>query len=195
LGNAYPAELDLPIKKADAATLYRDPAHTISPHLDGQVTDYFEWLAAGFALASAGGAMHRTERYVQKVFFGYDRRQFYLRLDLTANHQEKLPPAASFRIHFAAPRDLVLVLNRNESKAWNCSWLRPLDSLQPPAFAGAKILELGIPLETLQVQSPAEVRFFVVVFDGDRELERFPSRGLLVVPVDPWGLDQQQWMV
>jgi alpha-amylase/alpha-mannosidase (GH57 family) len=195
LGNAYPAELDLPFKKADAATLYRDPAHTISPHLDGQVTDYFEWLAAGFAVASAGGAMHRAERYVQKVFFGYDSRHFYIRLDLTANHQVKLPAAASLRIHFVAPRDLVLVLNRHESKTWSCSWLGPPGSLQPPAFGGAKILELGIPLETLQVQSPVEVRFFVVVLEGDRELERFPSRGLLAVPVDPWGLDHHQWMV
>jgi hypothetical protein len=139
--------------------------------------------------------MHRAERYVQKVFFGYDSRHFYIRLDLTANHEVKLPPSASFRIYFVAPRDLVLMLNRNESKAWNCSWLGPPGSLQAPAFGCAKILELGIPLETLQVQSPAEVRFFVVVLEDDRELERFPSRGLIVVPVDPWGLDHHQWMV
>jgi hypothetical protein len=195
LGNAYPPELDLPIKKADAATVYRDPAHTISPHLDGQVTDYFEWLAAGFAVASAGGAMHRAERYVQKVFFGYDTRRFYIRLDLTADHHAKLPSGASLHIHFVAPRDLVLLLNRDESKSWSCCWLAAPELLEPPVFGGARILELGISLETLKVQSPAEVRFFVVVLESDRELERFPSSGLLVVPVDPWGLDHQQWMV
>ena len=195
LGSDYPAELDLPIKKADAATLYRAPAHTISPCLDGQVTDYFEWLPAGFAVSSAGGAMHRAETYVQKVFFGYDTRLFYIRLDLAANQAITLPLEASLHLHFVAPRDLVLRLNRDPSDTWHCSWLGIPDSFQPPGFGGGKILELGIPLDLLEVRNPGEVSFFVTVVEDNRELERFPSRGLLIVPVDPSGLDHQHWMV
>jgi hypothetical protein len=60
-------------------------------------------------------------------------------------------------------------------------------------FAAVQVIELALPLDALGVLKPAEVTFFISVLDNGRELERLPSTGLLTVPADPWGLDQQEW--
>lgn len=193
IGKAYPIGLDVPIKKADIRTQYRNPVHTISPQLDGKVTDYFEWLAAGFATPAGGGAMHQVVRHLEKVFFGYDTGQFYVRLDFTGGLQ-KLPSEVSVQLHFVAPNECLMVIGRAGGQ-WGCRAFRSPIPDQIAKAAGVKILEMGIPLKALGVEEPDEVRFFVTLLDKDRELERFPSTGFLVVPVAPFSLDEQEWMV
>jgi hypothetical protein len=157
------------------------------------VTSYFEWLSAGFATPSGGGSMHRTVRHLEKVYFGYDAARFYARMDF-AGGLPKLPAGVSVRMHIIGPREITLTMDRHPDR-WLCTPGGPLPPEQAPAVAGVKILEIGIPLEALGITEPDEVRFFFTLHDDGRELERFPSTGFLVVPLDPWGLDQQEWMV
>jgi alpha-amylase/alpha-mannosidase (GH57 family) len=193
LGQKAPPGLDVQIKKAEFRAQFRSPVHTISPRLDGRITDYFEWLAAGFATPSGGGAMHQVVRRLEKVFFGYDASRFYLRLDFTGG-MINLPAQLSVQVHVLSPRESLLKIDRSGGE-WGCSAIPAPVADQKPAAAGARILEIGVPLKALGIEEPDEVRFFVTLLDNDRELERFPSTGFLVVPVDPWGLDQQEWMV
>jgi alpha-amylase/alpha-mannosidase (GH57 family) len=193
LGETTPASLDLPIKKADVRTQFRNPVHTISPQLDGKVTNYFEWLSAGFATPAGGGSMHRVVRHLEKVYFGYDTNRFYLRMDFDGGLR-KLPPHASVQVHFLAPRECNLIIDRS-SGSWGVASFSAPASDQAPAASGDKILEIGVPLDLLGVEGPEEVRFFTVLAEDDRELERFPSTGFLVVPVTPAGLNEQEWMV
>jgi len=193
LDQPCPAGLDVPIKKAEIKTQFRNPVHTISPKLDGKVTDYFEWLSAGFATPAGGGAMHQVVRHLEKIFFGYDAGQFYVRLDFTGG-MAKLPPQVSVHLHFLSPKECRLVVGNSGGK-WGCSSFKSPVPDQTPVAAGGKILEIGIPLKALGVEGPEEVRFFVTLFEKDQELERFPSTGFLVVPVAPSGLDEQEWIV
>jgi alpha-amylase/alpha-mannosidase (GH57 family) len=196
LGQTPPAALDLAIKRAEARTQYRGPVHTISPVIDGRVTDYFEWLSAGFATPVAGASMHRSESWIEKIYFGYDRRKFYLRIDLTSSWLRGMIPAEhSLQIQFVSPREFLLLLGIDDERRWHCRVLRASVAGFMPEFAGAKILELGVPLEELGIDKPEEVRFSFSAFEKERELERFPSHGFLAVTVDPWSLNQQEWMV
>ncbi len=196
LGQPSPADVDIPIKKGDAATQYRKPVHTITPVLDGKVTDYFEWLSAGFAAPAAADSMRRSGRGVEKVFFGYDKRRFYLRIDLTPGWLRGMIPAEySLQIQFVSPREILLLIEIDEARSWRCRVLRSSTEGLEPEFAGAKILELGVNLEDLGIDRPEEVRLSVAAFERNHELERLPSNGFLAVTVDPWGLDQQEWMV
>ena len=191
LGEPYPLELDLPIKGADAKIQSRNPMHTISPILDGKVTDYFEWLDAGYATASGGsGSMHRTETLIEKIYFGYEIDHFYLRLDPAS---KGLPVEACVNIHFVAPRERVLRLERDDKLDWSCRWLG--DPEGTPVLGANKILELGFRLESLGFQTSGELGFFVSVLEKDRELERFPPNGFLTIVLDPRGLDQEAWIV
>ncbi len=193
LGLPYPLGLDIPIKKVDIRRQFRNPVHTISPRLDGEVTDYFEWLAAGTAARAGGGAMHQTVRFIEKVFFGYDSSRFYVRLDI-AGGLKNLPPQMSVQLHFVSPRQY-----RMEAERIDGTWKGTASPSPPPGgeptAAGGRILEAGVPLDALGISEPDEVRFFITLREGERELERFPATGFLVVPLDPWGLDQEEWLV
>jgi hypothetical protein len=196
LGQPHPVELDTPIKRVALKAQYRDPLRTISPRLDGKITDYYEWLAAGYAVPGGGESMHRSQRCLEKIFFGYDRERFYLRLDLTSSGQgDMMPTERSLRVHFAAPREFLLSLTADQGGRWRCSIVRSSVPDLATEFAGYRILELGILLGDLGVKRGEEVRFAVSALEGDQELERFPVTGFLSVPVDPWELDERDWIV
>ncbi len=196
MGHIHPPELDAPIKKAEAKTQYRSPVHTITPKIDGKVTDYFEWLAAGFATPGGGESMHRNERCIERVYFGFDKSRFYLRLDLTASWRRgALPLELALQIHFASPMDVLLALRLDDAGDWGCEVLRASVQEVAVEFCAGRTFELGIPLEDLGIYKPEEARFAISACEKDRELERFPAHSFLAVMVDPWGIGQQEWMV
>ena len=172
----------------------RQPVHTITPCIDGAVTDYFEWLSAGFATPGGGESMHRISQHIDKVYFGFDRFNFYLRIDFSRPGRAPLPPRCSLQIQFLLPQRGLLTLERDEGKAWKCVAADGADVLQAEVGAG-KILELAIPLAALGILQAQEAQLFISVLEAGRELERFPSIGFLRVQVNPWELDNQEWMV
>jgi hypothetical protein len=188
--------LDIPIRRGRARTQYRSPVQTISPTVDGRVTDYFEWLAAGSAAPVAGDPMQRSERCVEQVFFGYDQRRFYLRIDLTEEWLRGIIPGGhSLQIQLVSPREFLVTLEFDQARKWQCRVLRSAVEGFAPEFAGARILELAVSLEELGVNKPEDVRFSVSIFDKGRELERLPTHGFLSVTVDPWELDHREWLI
>jgi alpha-amylase/alpha-mannosidase (GH57 family) len=194
VGHSYPLDLDLPIKSAAPEIKSRQPVHTITPCIDGAVTDYFEWLSAGFATPGGGESMHRISQHIDKVYFGFDRFNFYLRIDFSRPGRAPLPPRCSLQIQFLLPQRGLLTLERDEGKAWKCVAADGADVLQAEVGAG-KILELAIPLAALGILQAQEAQLFISVLEAGRELERFPSIGFLRVQVNPWELDNQEWMV
>ncbi len=195
MGKQYPALLDLPIKRAEIKAQYRKPIHTITPRLDGRVTDYFEWLAAGVSTPSAGESMHRAERQIEKLYFGFDTSRFYLRIDLKDLEKGRFPAGRLLQVRLLAPIECSIDLTRNELGSWNCSATSAAGSNPNVEMCVDKVVELGVPLQTLGISKPEEIGLFVALLEEDREVERFPAGGSLVVLVDPWGLDQQEWMV
>jgi alpha-amylase/alpha-mannosidase (GH57 family) len=195
LGNVPPACLDEPVKKAQPKTRHKDPVHTMTPQLDGIVSDYYEWISAGYAVPGGGESMHRTDRLLEKIYFGFDLRFLYMRIDLVPGTIAAFPLTAAIHISFASPQKCSVMLERTEQGAWRCTptvW--PVPALIP-AFEAGTILELGFPLEALGLQAAADVTFSILITENGHEIERFPSTGLLTVPVDPWELDRQEWIV
>jgi len=195
LGKAYPTELDTPIKKVGVRTQCRNPVHTMTPRLDGRVTDYFEWLSAGFAKPGAGESMHRAQRHLEKLFFGYDVKNFYLRLDLAFLRHRTHSATVSLRVEFVSPAECALLLVPGEGGKWRSVITRCAVPHASVEVAADRIMELGIPLDALGIRSASDVRFCVSVLEGDHEVERFPINSFLAVLVDPWGLDEREWMV
>jgi hypothetical protein len=195
LGEVPPASLHEPIKKAQPKTRHKNPIHTMTPQLDGIVSDYYEWISAGCAVPGGGESMHRTDRLLEKIYFGFDLRSLYLRIDLAAGAISTFPLTAAIQIHFTLPRKCSVALERTEHEGWRCTltdWPVP-DRI--PSIAADRILELDFPLDALGLHKAANVTFSILIMENSHEMERFPSTGSLTVTVDPWGLDQQEWMV
>ncbi len=195
LGEKTPQNLDQPVKKTKPKIQYRNPVQTLTPQVDGVESDYYEWISAGYAVPGGGASMHRTDRFLEKIYFAYDLGSFYLRIDFAQEKISAFPREGSVQVQFISPGECSLMLEYFGEKTWRC---RPVHWPMPdkvPEFAANRILEIGLPLEALRIEKPSEVSFFISVLENDREMERFPETGVLTIPVDPWGLDYQEWIV
>jgi len=174
---------------------FRNPVHTMTPKLDGRMTDYFEWLSAGYARPGSGESMHRSQRCLDRIYFGFDFENFYLRIDLAQLRRGTFPAGMSVQVRFAFPVECSFLFAPGENSRWQCIEVQPAACNAVPVFAADKVLEIGIPLSTLGIRSASEVGLCVSVREGGREVERFPVNGSLTLSVDPWGLNEREWFV
>ena len=171
-GLAPPALLSEPIRR-HAHRAFEPPTGRISPRLDGEVSDYFEWLSAGHARATYG-AMESAARLVRLLLFGTDGVHLYLRLDPV-----ETPAAESL-----AGSILVVRLFGEEERILRA----PLRGAGR-TVAGAlevvvgRIVEAALPLSA--ADGP-EARFQVEIDSGAGRIQRLPTEGSLAVA---WGED------
>ncbi len=138
LGQPVPETLRHPIK-AEAPPLVERPRAPLQPHLDGRVSHYLEWKNAGRLLIHLQPAMAGDP--LQAVYYGFDDRFLYLRLDFTLPCRELLQ-RGRVRVQFKTPKGVVeLSPDRLEPQRWACdevlefalSWPEP----RPPRVAMA----------------------------------------------------------
>ncbi len=92
LGGSAPDDLAVPIKRAKARAVNVPPTGRIQPRVDGQVTNYFEWMGAGVYLPDyRSGSMHGAPRYLEALYYGSSDQALYLRLDLSEAFLERRP--------------------------------------------------------------------------------------------------------
>jgi len=79
-----PSELLVPVCRDTEgnAPATRPPRRPLRPTLDGRDSHFFEWRHAGRLDVHAGsGAMNPGESLLRAVFYGFDTRRFFLRVD------------------------------------------------------------------------------------------------------------------
>jgi alpha-amylase/alpha-mannosidase (GH57 family) len=82
LGLPVPAVLMRPLSPK-SSKVTKEPHALIQPKLDGLLTHPDEWLGAGqFDLSTGEGAMHRGDRLVTRIYYGFDATYLYLRCNI-----------------------------------------------------------------------------------------------------------------
>jgi alpha-amylase/alpha-mannosidase (GH57 family) len=198
-----PAELHVPVLREDReARPTVELTSLISPVIDGQVTNYFEWLAAGFFdVARGGGAMHRGAGVISHIYYGFDLRNLFLRLDPSQSLQDDKVADLVFYVNFLQPKahDIEVRIVPRERR------------VQAALFKGAKaerrsaaivnsvaandVIELAVPFELLGVQPNDQVHFFVTVERDGSEVEKWPYRGFIQVKVPDMDFEAMMWQV
>ena len=86
VGLPPPSYLHIPIVSRGGSTnRASEPRAFIQPDIDGQVTSYYEWFAAGhYDPTQGGGSMHQAQYLVRRLFHGFDSQAFYFRIDADA---------------------------------------------------------------------------------------------------------------
>jgi alpha-amylase/alpha-mannosidase (GH57 family) len=175
---AWPAYLDTPIGVYRGGLL-RPPVAFMSPTIDGQDSDYFEWLSAGLLNLQTQGTMHRTASRFSKLYFGFDRENIYLRVDFDRPAREALA-LCRLRIELYSPqRDVAIEIDP--------------DQTQPHAACG-EIVEVKVPFQALEVTfgQPFDV---ILIIANKHEVERFPQSGSATLMVPREDLEVENWMV
>ncbi|MDR2884326.1 MAG: hypothetical protein LBV09_04390 [Deferribacteraceae bacterium] len=100
-----------PIKSTAKSGLIRKPSKAINVNMDGQITDFYEWLGAGeFDLSFDEGSMHSGGGYMGKLYFGYNSGYVCFRLD--SEKGLTLPESGTLEIEVESRQKIVVPLKK-----------------------------------------------------------------------------------
>jgi hypothetical protein len=202
LGKPAPNCLDMPIKKIHKIRPIKEPAYLIEPTLDGEITNYYEWLAAGhFDIAKAHGAMHQFETILNQFYFGFSLKNLYFRLDLglPAYNPEMQVLSYVFILRNDArslhARAEVTFSSSKKQYVFKMKNLADGTEKELQLFAVGKIVETAIPFADLLAQPGDSIEFSVSILKHGEELERWPRDSMLNIVVPSEDYAMEQWFV
>jgi hypothetical protein len=171
--------------------LFQPPTHLFTPTVDGRKGSYYDWIAAGRFRASAG-SIHRTDRYLGEVRFGFDLRNLYLRIEGNLAVLRDEPDAVSVVVEFQQPRLQRLVFQQGKVRLFG------EDGGERPTAAVAaieSIFELALPREDLGGREGDLVEFSVSLAIKDEIVDSLPASGHVILPIPSADFDLQNWSV
>jgi alpha-amylase/alpha-mannosidase (GH57 family) len=201
LGKPVPEALLIPIKVPRPASLiYRAPRRFVSPKLDGEVTNYFEWLTAGhYYVFDQQGTMHRSETLLKQILFGFDLENAYFRVDAdSARISDLFEKGYEFQIMFLP--HFILSVHRMDDASFQILLERERDDSwiiidHHCEIAVGEIFELKIPFSDLKVSPGEAVRFRVCLSQRGVLFEEHPQSGSLQFIVPGPHFEEMDWEV
>lgn len=193
-----PGELFRPIKQQQTAGAVREPTALITPVINGTVTDYFEWLGAGlFDLTRLGSAMHMASGWLHSLFFGFDRRAFYFRLDGDKSLDRLMAEDDRLELAMVHDGELVAVMDRAGEEGSLCRREGGVLVETGKRFRWkiAKVCEVMVPLEALGLSPHDRLMVTVTLRRGGEEMGRWPMDSPLVLNYAGPELELEQWLI
>jgi alpha-amylase/alpha-mannosidase (GH57 family) len=184
-----PVIFDRPVPAAE------EPTDFIGPVIDGKVSDYYEWRAAGrLDVTRSQGAMYQSSPRLKNIYYGFDLENFYLRLDPAPLKEGE--PAPEVKVSFLGEvrKALLFTLSRpTTARVYAEGEGGPAPLCEIDTIAGGKIVELKVPFRLLGLEKRQEVVFRVELMDGDSELERYPRDGFIGFVVPDESFESGSW--
>lgn len=183
-----------PIKELLRHSRVQEPVALITPQIDGRVSDYFEWLAAGSVELQSGGAMHAVSQKLTKVLFGYDEENFYLRIDFGTWQEELATEDTALEIRFSGRNDLQIHFVP-------ASGLLTVKSADGESMADAgrafyhSIFELALALKPLGLVAMDEFTLSCHLYRTGHETARWPDQGAIKLCYRGADIEAQHWFV
>lgn len=198
-----PPELAQPIIQEISRFRIQRPFELLTPKLDGFITDYFEWLAAGFfSNQYSFTTMQQVHRIFNGFYFGFDHNYLYLRLDVEHGllHDKKFPFIVE--IHFRKPGDMFFRMVK-DSRLGTVLFHRirvneageEVESVPLDSAGVAQIVELGIPFKDLGVRENQAVEFALKILIDGNLAERMPHEGYVAQKIAIDDLEKYYWIV
>jgi hypothetical protein len=198
LGQDFPRELLEPIKKRNPAGLIREPAAFIDPEINGRISDYFEWLAAGlYDLTRQGSAMHSSDRMLQSFYYGYNATSFFIRIDGVQDFSRLLREDDVLYLHLIHDREYRLPLQLKNDEGLllvkeNGFWL-PIGS--QCRWKIAKTCEVSIPLHSIRLSAGSKLFASVTLIRDNEEAGRWPSDASLMLAYAGADIELDNWLI
>jgi len=203
LGLDVPDDLYVPILREDRQALPTvELTAFLAPTIDGRVTNYFEWLPAGFYdVSQSGGAMHRGDSIITHIYYGFDLKNLFLRIDPSGNLRDEKVSELAFYVNFISPKGLDLEMRIvPQERRVSATLFRGENSerkqiAQINTVAAYEIIELAVPFELLGVTPNNEVQLFLTVERDGSEIEKWPYRGFIQFKVPTDDFEAMMWQV
>ncbi len=169
LGLDVPIVLLSPIHHGAEVPIAENPDTLITPEIDGRVSHFYEWSGAGmYNCEIAGGAMHRGDRLISSIHFGFDHQWIYIRLDFTRAASVDFPKGTGFRFDLFVPDKIPVTIQPADGTLniqGKPDTRAELDSVLEVAFRRSDLWDDGF----------GELGFTVSVVADRQQLESWPD--------------------
>jgi len=181
----------------------KEPVYLINPVLDGEVTNYYEWLPAGhYDISRARGAMHQIETIIKDIYYGFSMSDLFLQLATNYSLSSEEMKKFSFSVIVSAPVEMKAELSfsfeeeRYYFKLYKINEQKEDELVKElESFGVGKIIEVGLPFSCLEAKPTQKVEFVVAVSKDGHEIERWPKGGEIAVAVPTESYSDEQWYV
>ncbi|HRZ86553.1 MAG TPA: hypothetical protein P5287_01930, partial [bacterium] len=199
-----PEYLKSPVMTGDRVTIKVEPVGFINPVIDGLNTHFYEWQEAGcFDVKKPGGTMYKAENYISGIYYGFNLKNLFFRLDPFSADDLKKAKDMIIHIHIIKPTEnkfsfpfAILGKSRHAfTHSVSGDGVKFEKVKEYNTIAADKIIELSVPFKDLKFKRGDELNFFVQVKRGDIELERYPKRGYLSFSVPGDDYEMEMWSV
>lgn len=175
------------------AHVAKEPAGFVRPRIDGLRPSYWEWLGAGLFLPGLGQAMYRAGGPFERLYFGFDERHLFLRLDprTEALGADAVPfDALGLEVHAKGRTTEIegslgsqgeIALRIEERLAGRGKFVR--------------ILELALPFDAIEAEAGDRIGIAVRVYRRGLEVQRMPEEDFLPLVVPGPGFEEALWKV
>ncbi|MEI6845817.1 MAG: hypothetical protein WCK36_02070, partial [Candidatus Firestonebacteria bacterium] len=177
----------------------------IKPVIDGKISNFYEWSAAGvFEIIKAGTAIHRAETITKALYFGFDKTTLYLRIDFNIPLEAEKYKEYNFEVIMLSGSFYKLGFNllnlggelahnfaaqTEDKKNWE---VKDSSGIEIKAL---KVVELAVPFEKLFLKEGEALALSFVVKKGSNEMEKWPAMGNIAVKVPAKDFEYDNWQV
>ncbi|MDI6640790.1 MAG: glycoside hydrolase family 57 protein [Elusimicrobiota bacterium] len=213
LGEKIPDELFIAIKgKYYKKAVFCEPRDFIKPIIDGKVTNYFEWLAAGFyRTGEKGASMHQVENVIFEFYYGFDLDKLYFLININEGDGDDFKLSDFiFNVLFLKESDGVFLqgakkasirIHSSENIEYyleNVGYETEKKKMSEVAYK--KVIEFAVPFKLLDVDFNQPIEFVItvdkIVPTGEiYELERWPYQSSIRFLRQTEEFSGQDWSV
>lgn len=193
MGNPVPEDLLTPIPRSTPADRLAvvQPQDYLEARIDGESSDYFEWLDAGRVdILSYGGAMNIANPLVKTLYFGFSRDHIFLRIDTKKNARTYFENGFSLRL-----------LLQNGTQSWQGAIGHQERQLVLDNFSAGiggavgKIIEIKIPFSVLDLSEGGEFQLQMHWSFNDQPFQTIPARESLKIMIPDAKAYAAYWQV
>jgi len=187
LGEEPPVKLSIPVILKDREVKpTREPVNFIHPKIDGGVSNYFEWMGAGFLEGRGhGAAMHDSVLLMKGFYFGFDERSLYMRVDIDKSFIQNINDL-SFEITIAGKSTFESAYHVKRGL---------IESPLPIKATFSDILEMKVDFESLGVKAGDKINIWSSLKIKEMLVDRIPVRGYLTIKVPSENFEMEMWYV
>jgi len=197
LGQHVPHDVLRPVMsdRGGKAIRFR-PVAVLHPALDGRVTTFYEWKLAGLyeSYRDSSRAVF-GQRLLEAVYFGFDQKSLYLRLDTSVSPQSDEFTALAFRIEFEEPSHCQITLRARSPRSPGHIAL----DIEPAVKAGLgeaaalETTELRLDFTLIEAKPGDTVSFRVAVLRDEKIIEHRPVHEVIRFSLPTPEFDAEMW--
>ncbi len=194
LGRSVPDNLSEPLGK-EFHTAQAEPKHLLNPVIDGIETTYYEWKSAGYWYLEEGTA-HQATAVLSGFRYGFDLENLYMRFDGDSGLMKSCDEKIIVEVTIVRPKNYSICIELDNGKA--SAFIRDgnkTTSIDDAEVLIENILEVKIPLESVDLKADERFHFFIRLTMDVEELERLPRLGVIQTRVPSEDFESKRWYV